>query len=1320
MYRYNVGKAERLSRFFGVLWGTGNPCRCLTRGTRPALTSGVNPLNSPKTADLIVNPSSFGVKYEHMSDRISTSPSPSPALFRMVQPLMRLIWVMIAILVIMVMAAALPVRLEQLLTEAENNAATLETIQLSPTLYAFYFLFVDYLPPLVFTLIGLFLFTSHTDSPMTLFTSTMLLSVAVTFSPLVTQALVMVFPGWQLAVSFLQGMGAAATVTFFYVFPDGYFIPPWTRWASLFWLVLSLLWGFVPNVPLNPFHHPDSMTVLVLGLGASSLIYVQFYRYQQVSTPLQRQQTKWIIFGLTMAVLGYTIFAALHLNLPMVQESATAALIFNLWGPLFLNKLPLILVPLAIAFSIVHYRLWDIDFVINQALVWGVFTLTLSLATYVTITLVQLLFLRLTGAESTLALILSTVIIAAVFQPWWRTVQHQIDIRFNRSQLDRRKQFFDFARNLRTFISLSPLLGELTRKTADLLQAEYSALFLRQEDNTFTLAHSWQIPPEMPVEVPRAVVLYLSTRPVLLSERNRFHVIVPLYTPLVGRQMVIGYLALGPRQAGKRYAREERYLLTHLADQGGSALRVAQLIEKQQEEMKRREEAERQLEAIRRSPSGRAAALATELIAQPHTVLDRIHTLAQTAGQDLSAAALLDNLPKALSNLDHFDLAHLATGFNYLFTSQYTPELLPIGLRHIIEALTNLGDQLGPDGAEALAVYRLCQQALEAHTIPQITALRPHLAIEEGFHSTFTVDLACTLTELQSPAEAHHAYERVESAEDRLAYLVSAVDGLRHVDVIARSDLGRADRPLIQHIVANWLAITTGAMSELHTRARLICQLVTRRTWEHQDVPLVLSLTNVGRGMAVKVRISLAPSSQYERLDEAMIVEQLAYGDEVQVTLKVRPQPPAGQDHFRARFVIQYADPSGADQMEQFADVVSLMTTSEGKFRFIPNPYVVGTPLQPGSRLFFGREDVLQFVQENLAAAHRNNLVLIGQRRTGKTSILKQLPVRLGDEFVPVYLDGQAMGLDPGLDQFFLSLATEITFALEDRGFHLPLPKGEDFAENPAAKFENDFLRRVAQAIEGRHILVLFDEFEELETAVRRGRIDPAIFNYLRHLMQHTQSLSIIFCGTHRLEELASDYWNVLFNISLYKQVGFLDRAEALRLIQEPIAAYGMAYDDLALDKMWRVTAGHPYFLQLMCHSLVNRHNKLQKSYLTIADVNTALDDILSVGEAHFIYLWTEASPPERLVLTALSHMMPVTGHATPGELLDYLEAKGAMLMRPQVEQALHNLTLRDILQVVGDGDRMAGRLYRWRLGLLGLWVEKFKSIRRVVDEWME
>jgi len=215
--------------------------------------------------------------------------------------------------------------------------------------------------------------------------------------------------------------------------------------------------------------------------------------------------------------------------------------------------------------------------------------------------------------------------------------------------------------------------------------------------------------------------------------------------------------------------------------------------------------------------------------------------------------------------------------------------------------------------------------------------------------------------------------------------------------------------------------------------------------------------------------------------------------------------------------------------------------------------------------------------------------------------------------------------------------------------------------------------------------------------------------------------LSAIFCGTHRMEELAADYWSVLFNLSLYRHVGFLEQSEALRLIQEPVAAFGMRYDDLALEKMWRVTAGHPYFLQLLCHSLVNRHNHSQRSYVTVADVNAALDEILATGEAHFVYLWAESTREERLVLTALSRLMPLTGQATPVIVADFLAERGIQLERRAVGEALHHLTLRDALRWSASGDdetdRAHGAAYGWRLGLLGLWVEKYKSLNRVVDE---
>jgi hypothetical protein len=386
-------------------------------------------------------------------------------------------------------------------------------------------------------------------------------------------------------------------------------------------------------------------------------------------------------------------------------------------------------------------------------------------------------------------------------------------------------------------------------------------------------------------------------------------------------------------------------------------------------------------------------------------------------------------------------------------------------------------------------------------------------------------------------------------------------------------------------------------------------------------------------------------------------------------------------------------------------------------YQFIPNPYVVGTPLQPGSPLFIGREDVITFIQENLAAAHRNNLVLIGQRRTGKSSLLKQLPALLGDRYVPVYLDGQALGLDPGLPNFFLTLATEISFALEDRQFSVTLPDLSDFADSPAAAFERKFLGEVRAAIGDRHLLLLLDEFEELEAAVRRKNLDPSVFGFLRHLIQHSDNLSVIFCGTRRLEELAADYWSVLFNISLYRHIAFLDQAEAARLMQEPVAAFGMRYDDLALDKVWRVTAGHPYFLQLLCHSLVNRHNRTLRPYVTVADVNAALDEILASGEAHFVYLWTEATREEKLVLTVLSRLGAGSNLVTPVEIADYLAERGVKVDRPALAEALRRLALRDILRAGDAPDPTLGEAYRWKLGLLGLWVEKYKSLSHVVGE---
>jgi hypothetical protein len=662
--------------------------------------------------------------------------------------------------------------------------------------------------------------------------------------------------------------------------------------------------------------------------------------------------------------------------------------------------------------------------------------------------------------------------------------------------------------------------------------------------------------------------------------------------------------------------------------------------------------------------------------------------------------------------------ARLAEGYHFIYKSLLEPELLAVGLRQLQIGLSlpEARSLLYMD--EAVTIFGLCQQALEASNIHAITELIPSFQTLQAFpkNSSPFSGLINNLKALLPVAVALHDYERVDASEDRRYYLASALEWLSHADQLAYG-LQTAEQPISQRIIENWRAHITLSMSDLQTRAQITCRLLSRHSWKEGVVTIAIQLHNEGYGMAINVRVSLTQSPDYTLLDELIALERLAPEEEAQLEFRIQPKLPPERNQFRAWFTIQYDDPRGPDHTENFADIVYLLS-QEAEFQFVPNPYVAGTPLEAGSPLFFGRDDLFSFIEENLNAAHRNNLVLIGQRRTGKSSFLKQLPLKLGEKYLPVYLDGQSIALDPGLPAFFSNLAMQISFALQERGFVIEGADMREFSQRPAYTFEHEYLPGIYTAVGNRYLVFLLDEFEELEAAVKRGNLDTSVFSFLRHLIQHESRLSVIFCGTHRIEELTTDYWSVLFNISLYKHVGFLEHDEALRLIQEPVSEYGMCYDDLALDKMWRITAGHPYFLQLLCHSLVNLHNRANRSYITVSDVNSALSEILSSGEAHFVYLWNESSLSERQVLTALSRIMPLNGRVMPVQVDDYLNERGISLGRHEIVESLHHLTLRDILNVkVESPSTGLTGTYSWRLGLLGLWIEKYKSLSLLQEE---
>jgi hypothetical protein len=282
------------------------------------------------------------------------------------------------------------------------------------------------------------------------------------------------------------------------LFPDGRL--PSRRWRPLAWFSGAVMLAFsVATIlapgPLeghpgvrNPFGlegHPwvgvaAVVAVLLLPvciLASASSLVVRFRR----SGPEARQQIKWLAFAASLVGLVY--MSTLVSELVFVPGSLVGGEEPPLWVEVQRNLLMLSYagVPVAIGFAVLRYRLYDIDLLINRALVYGVLTATLVAAYIGSIVLLQRLFVVLTGQESTLAVVVSTLVIAALFNPLRHRVQGFVDRRFYRRKYDAAKTLATFNARLRDQTDLGALSDELVGVVSATMQPEHASLWLRRD-----------------------------------------------------------------------------------------------------------------------------------------------------------------------------------------------------------------------------------------------------------------------------------------------------------------------------------------------------------------------------------------------------------------------------------------------------------------------------------------------------------------------------------------------------------------------------------------------------------------------------------------------------------------------------------------------------------------------------------------------------------------------------------------------------------------------------------------------------------------------
>ncbi len=356
------------------------------------------------------------------------------------------------------------------------------------------------------------------------------------------------------------------------------------------------------------------------------------------------------------------------------------------------------------------------------------------------------------------------------------------------------------------------------------------------------------------------------------------------------------------------------------------------------------------------------------------------------------------------------------------------------------------------------------------------------------------------------------------------------------------------------------------------------------------------------------------------------------------------------------------------------------------------DPYVVGAPLT-SDKMFVGRGDILRIIRDNLApSAGQNILLLRGQRRTGKTSVLFRLVDTLHKDsegaYIPVLVDFQGLTSSHDESAFFYALALTMVFGLEefnlkveqdDLKVKFPEPAAADFEKSPTTAFKFKFLLPITRTLGERRILLMLDEFDTIKTMIDSGKLTSSVLEFFRHLMQHTPLLFLI-AGTYRLLELTGDYYSVFFNLAVPITIGKLPEKDTRELITEPPKAW-YTIESSAIDEIVRVAGCHPYFTQLICKTLLEVRNESGLNEMTVSYVEEAVTRALETGDQIIGYPWTETdcTVEERLVLAVMAREDTPTSHVSLDLISNQLAAVKISL---PIGSLLKRLQERGILQL--------------------------------------
>lgn len=399
------------------------------------------------------------------------------------------------------------------------------------------------------------------------------------------------------------------------------------------------------------------------------------------------------------------------------------------------------------------------------------------------------------------------------------------------------------------------------------------------------------------------------------------------------------------------------------------------------------------------------------------------------------------------------------------------------------------------------------------------------------------------------------------------------------------------------------------------------------------------------------------------------------------------------------------------------------------------SPYVTGSPLEPqhGHSVFYGRDELIGKISRQIAT-HGNVVLLEGNRRSGKTSILKHLEGRSAiPGWLAVYASLQGAEGAPQVAgvptaEVFREIARSIATGLTKLAIDVPLPNGLVLAagkpalgvaracregigaESPFTDFR-EYLELALTVLEplGLGLVLMLDEFDKLQEGIDNGVTSPQVPENIRFLIQTYPKFSAILTGSRRLKRLREEHWSALYGLGTSIPVTALDAESARKVVTEPVRDR-LAFSQEAIAGVIEVTARQPYLMQCLCNRVFDYAVQTKSRSITSSVVNEAAHGLVRDNE-HFASLWGYAAQGpatgrnrRQLILLLCAQSFKRRTHIGFGTLHEQLAQAGVGADDEALDTDLSHLRELELIEFsgeIGDGE------YRLSIPLMADWIEQ-------------